>query len=132
MLTYVHISTFPYNISQYLIGYGVFSKHPSLSKAQTCENIQLTVSKNCDPLFSLMTPLLASLWILWTPVYEILIRTLSTALLIGFNLAQALCSYFTEHCPDPVSFYSGPLRKCSHTGQAYSLCRPAPLKALSI
>ena len=43
-----------------------------------------------------------------------------------------VCTYFTEHCPDPVSFYSGPLRKCSHTGQAYSLCRPAPLKALSI
>ena len=24
--------------------------------AQTCENIQLTVSKNCDPLFSLVSP----------------------------------------------------------------------------
>ena len=24
---------------------------------QTCENLELTLSKNCDPLFSLMTPL---------------------------------------------------------------------------
>ena len=54
------------------------------------------------------------------------------ALLIGFNLAQALSTYFTEHCPDPVSFHSGPLWKCSHTGQAYSLHRHAPLKALLI
>ena len=50
---YVHMPTFPYNISQNLIGYAVFRKHPSLSKTHTCENIESTV---CDPLFSLMTP----------------------------------------------------------------------------
>ena len=64
------------------IGYGLFRKHTSLSKKvwgtavftliQTCENVELTLSKNCDPLFSL----LASLWVLWTPVYKILVRTL--------------------------------------------------------
>ena len=43
-----------YDISQNLIGYGGFRKHPSLSKTQTCENVELTVSRNCDPLFSLM------------------------------------------------------------------------------
>ena len=43
-------------ISQNLIGYGVFRKHPSLSKTQTSKNVELTVSKNCDPLFSIMTP----------------------------------------------------------------------------
>ena len=43
-----------YDISQNLIGYGGFRKHPSLSKNQTCENVELTVSRNCDPLFSLM------------------------------------------------------------------------------
>ena len=48
--------SFPYNISQNLIGYGVFTKHPSLSKTQTCEKVELTVSKNCDKIFSLMTP----------------------------------------------------------------------------
>ena len=53
---YVHMRTFPYNISQNLIGYAVFRKHPSLSKTHTCENIESTVCKNCDPLFSLMTP----------------------------------------------------------------------------
>ena len=43
---------------------------------QTSElNVELTFSKNCDPLFSLMRPLLASLWVLCTPVYEILVRT---------------------------------------------------------
>ena len=43
-----------YDISQNLIGYGGFRKHPSLSKTQTCENVELTVSRNCDPFFSLM------------------------------------------------------------------------------
>ena len=69
--------TFPYNISQNLIGYAVFRKHPSLSKTHTCENIESTVCKNCDPLFSLMTPILAFLWVLWALVYEILVRTLT-------------------------------------------------------
>ena len=46
---------------------------------QTSElNVELTFSKNCDPLFSLMRPLLASLWVLCTLVYEILVRTLIT------------------------------------------------------
>ena len=48
--------TFPYNISQNLIGYAVFRKHPSLFKTHTCKNVKLTVSKTCDRLFSLMTP----------------------------------------------------------------------------
>ena len=43
-----------YDISQNLIGYGGFRKHPSLSKTQTCEDVELTVSRNCDPPFSLM------------------------------------------------------------------------------
>ena len=43
--TYTVYPTFPYNISQNVIGYGVFRKHLSLSKTQTCENIELTVSK---------------------------------------------------------------------------------------
>ena len=55
-LTYVHIPTFPYNIGQNLIGYGIFRKHLSFTLTQTCENVELTVSKTCDPLFSLMTP----------------------------------------------------------------------------
>ena len=38
------------------MGYGVFGKHPSLSKTQACENVELNVSKNCDPLFSLWPP----------------------------------------------------------------------------
>ena len=44
------------------MGYGVFGKHPSLSKTQTCENVELNVSKNCDPRFSLMTPLYLLYW----------------------------------------------------------------------
>ena len=47
------------------MGYGVFRKHPSLSKTQACKNVELNVSKNCDALFYLMTPF-----------YEIVIRTL--------------------------------------------------------
>ena len=43
-----------YDISQNLIGHGGFRKHPSLSKTQTCEDVELTVSRNCDPPFSLM------------------------------------------------------------------------------
>ena len=69
------VYTFPYNVSQNLIGYGVFRKHPSLSKTQSCENIELTVSKNCDLPLS-HDPLLASLWVLYIPAYEILVRTL--------------------------------------------------------
>ena len=76
MYRHTNVRTFPYNIRQNLIGLGVFRKHPSLSKTQTGENIELTVSKNCDPLFSPFDPLLASQWVLWTPVYEILVRTL--------------------------------------------------------
>ena len=59
--TYVNVHThavytFPYNISQNLIGHGIFRKHSSLSKTQTCENIELSISKTCDPCFSLMNP----------------------------------------------------------------------------
>ena len=48
--------TFPYNISQNLIGWAVCRKHPSLSTTHTCENVESSLCKNCDPLFSLMTP----------------------------------------------------------------------------
>ena len=74
--THTNVRTFPYNIRQNLIGLGVFRKHPSLSKTQTGENVELTVSKNCNPFFSSFDPLLASQWVLWTPVCEILVRTL--------------------------------------------------------
>ena len=49
--------TLPYNISQNLIGYGIFrnTHHYLQCKMQPSENIELTVSKKCDPLFSLMT-----------------------------------------------------------------------------
>ena len=67
--------TFPYNMSQNLIGYGVLRKHPSLSKTQTCENIELTVSKKNN----IMTHFSPSLWVLWIPMYEILVRTLHWA-----------------------------------------------------
>ena len=36
------------------MGYGVFRKHPSLSKTQASKNVELNVSKNCDALFYLM------------------------------------------------------------------------------
>ena len=31
-------------------------KYEAFTLIHTCENVELTVSKNCDPLFSLMTP----------------------------------------------------------------------------
>ena len=57
--SYLYIRTFPYNISLKLIGYGVFRKQASLSKTQNCENVELTVSKNCTAVSSLMTPSLS-------------------------------------------------------------------------
>ena len=38
------------NIHYYLRKYEVFTL------TEICENVELTVSKNCDPLFFLMTP----------------------------------------------------------------------------
>ena len=65
--------TFPYNTSQNLIGYGVLRKHPSLSKTQTCETLSKLYLK-------IMTRFSPSPWVLWTPMCEILVRTLHWAL----------------------------------------------------
>ena len=50
-----------------------------------------------------MTPFLAFLWVLWTPVYEILVRTLvaqhttSVYMSLLFVMADAKCVLFKSH-----------------------------------